>query len=468
VSGRAASLYGEKDTFTIEPYGIEHIPEDQRHGKVGKLFNVWFACNLHLTNWTVGALGITLGLSFGAAATAVVAGAALGAIVVGLAVAMGPRLGMPQMAQSRAAFGYYGNYVPAVLSWLGYLGFFTVNNILGGLAVAQAMHVPYLLAMLMMSGVTIALALFGYNMIHSFERIMFYLLSAIFIVVTIVLLTHHLHFALPAHPASFGRWLEDFTIMFSLVLGWAPYGSDYGRYLPKGTPVWRPFVVTAAAMFLSCSWVGIVGAAAAAAFTGVEPVTLIGRLMGSFAIFGYIGLALGSMSANVLNIYSGTLAALTFNVPLKRWMTALLIGGISIILSLTFGSHGKYVTFIHNFLNFLVYWIMPWFGIQLVAFYINAREGRAVRDVLDFYRPHGPMGGIMWKGVLSFIVGILASIPFMVSTFYVGPIGRALGGADVSYFVSFFLAGSVFFVWTAPERRQRSMTRQRKVGPEPS
>ncbi|MCL6454853.1 MAG: cytosine permease [Alicyclobacillus sp.] len=443
-------IYGEKDAFVIEPRGIEHIPEDQRYGKVGKLFNVWFASNLHLSVWTIGALGITLGLNFVGAFTAILAGTFLGALVVGLSVAMGPKLGMPQMPQSRASFGYHGNYVPAVLSWLNFLGWFTVNNILGGLAIEEALHVPYIVSMLIMSLVTIVLALYGHNLIHGFEKIMTWVVGIIFLIMTVVMLAHH-GSAPVVHHNSAVVWLAEFTIMFSYAVGWSPYGADYGRYLPHKTRIAGPTWVTTFGLFLSIAWVASVGAALAVGFNNVAPVALIGKTMGWFSVIAYVGLALGSMSSNVLNIYSGSLAALTFGMPLKRWASALLIGGISIIISLIFSSEGKAVDFLQNFLLFLVYWVTPWFAIQAVEFYINRRA--RVENVLDFYRPHGPLKGVRWSGLGSYIIGIAVSVPFMASAIYTGPIGHALQGADLSYFVSAIVAGGLYLLFTGSERR---------------
>lgn len=98
-------------------------------------------------------------------------------------------------------------------------------------------------------------------------------------------------------------------------------------------------------------------------------------------------------------------------MPLKRWTSAILIGGVSIVLSFIFSSEGRAVDFLQNFLLFLVYWVMPWFGVQAVEFYINKRV--RIDNVLDFYRP----------------------------------IGHALKGADLSYFVSAIVAGGLYYLF---------------------
>ena len=68
----------------------------------------------------------------------------LGALMNSAAVAMGPKLGMPQMAMSRGAFGYRGNYLPAFLASLLFVGYFTTTNIVGAETVQQIWHgAPY-------------------------------------------------------------------------------------------------------------------------------------------------------------------------------------------------------------------------------------------------------------------------------------------------------------------------------------
>ena len=46
--------------------------------------------------------------------------------------AQGPRLGIPQMIQSRAQFGFYGAVVPILLVIMMYIGFFASSGVLGG------------------------------------------------------------------------------------------------------------------------------------------------------------------------------------------------------------------------------------------------------------------------------------------------------------------------------------------------
>lgn len=126
-------------TFEVEHRSIDHIPDAERHGSPRGLFAVWFGANMQFTTVVTGALGIALGLSQPWVLMAIVAGNLVGAIFMALHSAQGPRLGIPQMIQSRAQFGFYGAILPILLVIVMYVGFFASSSVLGGDAVsAQA------------------------------------------------------------------------------------------------------------------------------------------------------------------------------------------------------------------------------------------------------------------------------------------------------------------------------------------
>jgi NCS1 family nucleobase:cation symporter-1 len=89
--------YGD-EVAQIEPIGIEHIEESERHGRVSSIFTLWFGANVELATLTTGVAAVGLfGLNFWQAALGLVVGNLLGATVLGLVSTFGPRLGVPQM-----------------------------------------------------------------------------------------------------------------------------------------------------------------------------------------------------------------------------------------------------------------------------------------------------------------------------------------------------------------------------------
>ncbi|MHB8589333.1 MAG: purine-cytosine permease family protein [Candidatus Dormibacteraceae bacterium] len=448
VAAGAEAIYKD-EVLVVEPHGIEHIKPAERHGTLFSQFAVWFACNMHVTGLVLGALALTVfNLGFWGGITSVLAANLLGALGLAACVAMGPRQGMPQMPISRASFGYFGNYLPSILAWLGYIGWFTVEIILGSQLVQQFTNIPYVPAVIGLSIIIIAIAIYGYNAVHVFEKYMTYVSLAVFLILTGLVLFHGVNFAAPATVSGgtyWENWMIEFTIMFSYTVSWAPYAADYGRYLPENTPLRKPFWYSFLGMFISIQWVNMLGIALASMAIKGGVVPALGVVSGVYVSWlVYITLILGAMTANVLNIYSGGLSALAFDLPLKRWTSALLIGVIGLVLGSLFGGE-KFVAFVKDFLFTLVYWVLPWLAIIVVDFFILNDGGRKYPNVLEFYKRRGVFGAVNWRGLVAFFVGLGVSVPFMAAPYFTGPIGNALHGADFSYLISFVIAGIIYW-----------------------
>src|SRR5580700_3715706 len=130
-----------EEPLILEKHGIDYIPPDERHGKPATLFTFWAASNVQILAISVGALAIVFGLSLPWAIFAIVVGNAAGGLYMALHSVQGPRLGLPQMMQSRAQFGMYGTALPNVIVILMYIGYFVSSAVLGGLAVASLFHI---------------------------------------------------------------------------------------------------------------------------------------------------------------------------------------------------------------------------------------------------------------------------------------------------------------------------------------
>ncbi len=109
----------------------------ERHGRPIQLFWTWMSPNFEFATVYVGVLPIVLfGGGFWLTVVGLVLGTALGAVTHGWLSTFGPRYGVPQLIQSRAAFGYVGNLVPAFLNTLtSGAGWVAVNSVSGAFAV---------------------------------------------------------------------------------------------------------------------------------------------------------------------------------------------------------------------------------------------------------------------------------------------------------------------------------------------
>jgi purine-cytosine permease-like protein len=101
----------------VENRHIDHIPAGARHGKPWHQFAFWFGSNVNVFNVVVGAVIVSIGLTFWQALIAIAVGTLIGAVLIALHATQGPRLGVPQTIQSRGQFGFYGAafMFPAVL-----------------------------------------------------------------------------------------------------------------------------------------------------------------------------------------------------------------------------------------------------------------------------------------------------------------------------------------------------------------
>lgn len=430
----------------VEQAGIEHIPEDQRHGAPGRVFTLWFAANLTVADYVIGVLTVQVfGLTVLQALPVLAIGNLLAGLALGLSAAMGPKLGFPQMLSSRSSFGRRGNYLFGGLNWISTVGWFTVNTILG-VEAAQTVFPGlnfYAIATALVA-VQIVVAVYGHDFIQLFEKAMSVLLALLFFgifVLTIPRLNEALSFVpsggSPAAP-SLGMLGVVLAVSFSYLMSWSPYASDYTRYLPSSTPG-RKVAFYALAGGAGASFaVEVIGALVGSLTSGLGFGGLYG-LAGQFGPIAILAIILGAMAANALNIYTNSLSALVLDVRTKRWV-AVVVGGI-VGLALSFAGQVNFELNFENFLLVLDYWIMPWLGIVLVDYYVSRRT--SVQSSAD-------ARGLDVKVLAAYLVAVLLSVPFMVPALHLGyPFGALaylFGGADFSYFISFLVAAGLTYL----------------------
>ena len=158
--------------FTVEQHGIDYIPPEDRHGRPFRLLTLWFAGNVQITTLATGALAVVLGLNIGWAIAAIVIGNLVGGLYMATHSIQGPRLGVPQMIQSRAQFGMYGAILPLVIVVIMYLGFFVLSAVLGGQALAGLLHVTEAEGIIISSALVVVGTWFGHDLIHAYNRVM--------------------------------------------------------------------------------------------------------------------------------------------------------------------------------------------------------------------------------------------------------------------------------------------------------
>ncbi len=435
----------------VEPTGIEAVGDEQRHGSPRDLFGLWFSANAEIATWMVGVFITSLyGTDLRGAVAGIVLGNVLGFALLGALAILGPRLGVPQMVASRLAFGTNGNVAPAALSFLAGVGWFAINTVFGAYALQSIVGANYFVALAIMLVLQIAIAVYGYNMIHAFERWSAVLLAAGFVLLGIATLPHaawsggfnvHAPIALGGATAGF---IFATALAFSYATGWIPCAADYARYLPGASDARKVWWYSFAGCALPCIALQIMGAATVTA-THVDlntsnPTAAIAQLLGSGVVAKLVlaTIVLGTLTANCMNLYSGALAALVaFRVRLPRASVALVVGLIGALIAVGGGHPDTTAEAYTNFLLLLSYWASPWAAVVLV-------------DMLRNGVSRDPERSPSWSsGVLAWLLGLIASLPFWNQALYQGFVARAypqLG--DVSYYVGFIVAAAAAYVFS--------------------
>jgi purine-cytosine permease-like protein len=119
--------------------------------------------------------------------------------------------------------------------------------------------------------------------------------------------------------------------------------------------------------------------------------------------------------------------------------------GFTAALSLA-GALAATANFLTNFSDFLLlvlYLFVPWTAVNLVDYYIVRRGHYAIAEI---FKPDGMYGRWGWRGVLAYLIGFAAMTPFFhVGTLYEGAAAKALGGADISFFIGLPVAGVLYY-----------------------
>jgi nucleobase:cation symporter-1, NCS1 family len=333
-----------------EVRSVDYIPAAERHGRIRDQFTLWFGMNANIFPVVVGGVLILTGLDFAWACVAIVLGVVLGLLLVGFHAIQGPRLGVPQMIQSRGQFGFYGAVLVFGASIVLDFGFLAAQLVIQ----ADAMNflvglvtVPEWIAILIVP--VVVLTIYGYDWIHRWQRWMTALLAVSFVVIFIqAVLRGAPVVALSAgRPPAFALLLGGTGLFVISMVSWAPYVSDYSRYLPQS--VSRP--ATFWAVFLGSAvpqvFCAILGAYLAVLLPHADStVAAIRDVAGSWAL---PVMAVSLIGSDVANAYTGMLAVVSIATCFREVRSSLrarVLGSLLVIAAGTLAALLGYQNFV--------------------------------------------------------------------------------------------------------------------------
>jgi nucleobase:cation symporter-1, NCS1 family len=447
----------------IEGRHLEHVPDSEWHGRAWRQGPFWFLGNFQPFTLALAFLGPIFGLNGLWTSIAGITGILFGAVFMAAHAAQGPTLGLPQMIQSRAQFGYSGVVVPVTATTLTFVGFNVVTLVIIKQGLFDIFHWNTLAVALIVTVIAASLAIYGHDRIHSVVLTVFWVSLPLWILVTGGIVLGH---AGGTGPLVGGFNAVGFFAMFSAAasynITYAPCVSDYSRYLARDTP--RRHIT--AAVFLgavgSPIWLLPLGAWMATRLRVTDALSGINEAGNATLWHLGTGLALVAVAVLVaamgISAYSGMLSIVTImdsihpvhSGPKVRVLTIVSLAVVWLIVALACTNA---TTVLNDWLIVMLYLLAPWTSINLIDFYF-VRHGRFA--VTDLFTPRGIYGRWGVAGLAAYGLGIAVEIPLMaIPNVYQSPGAAALDGVDVSWIVGLVVAGGAYFLGTRRLDRQR-------------
>jgi NCS1 family nucleobase:cation symporter-1 len=441
--------------MTIERKSIDYIAEHERHGRVIDQGPFWFLGNFHFFTIAIGFVGPSMGLSFGFTSLAGILGILFGTIFVAFHASQGAELGLPQMIQSRAQFGYRGVVIVLIGTLFTFIGFNVADSVLIARGLDGILGWNETAVTLVAAAIATGIAIYGHDWLHRIFRWCFWICLPLYSLLTLAIMAGRV----PAtHPAIGGftwvAFIAQFAASAAYNITYAPSVSDYSRYLPRRTP---PHLIIAAVFIGATSaaiWLISLGAWLATRLGAADGLVSLHDAGNSvFAGFGVL-MALASVTALVatmgLNAYSGMLTVVTalnslFEMhPTPRLRLAAILLVVAAWLAVTFAITANAIVLLFATLTIMLYLLVPWTSVNLVDYFF-VRRGRYA--ITHLFMPRGIYGAWGARGLTAYMLGFIATLPFFVlPDIYTGPAARALGGVDIGWLVGLIVSGGTYFL----------------------
>lgn len=441
---------GVASTSAVEMAGLDVIPESQRKGRPSDLFMPWFAANISVLGISWGSWVLGFGISFAQAVAVSVIGVVLSFTVCGLIAIAGKRGSAPTLVLSRAAFGYNGNRISALISWILTVGWETFLCVMAVQATATVMgamgFANHLLAQVIALILVVALAagsgILGFDTIMRVQTWITWA-TAVLTIIYLVLVFPSIDFAavnaIPAGPLSavIGAGI---MLLVGFGFGWINAAADYSRYLPraastKGVVGWTTFGAALPCVILVLFGLLLVGSnSELGEAIGSDPIGALTTILPTWFLIPFAVVAvLGLIGGIVMDIYSSGLSLLATGLPVIRPVATAIDGTIMLVgtIVIVFFSDSFFGPF-QGFLITLGVVIAAWGGVMLADIALRKHN----YDEPSLFVAHGLYGSVNWGAVCSLILGSIVGWGLVVNTYadwlswqgyFLGPLGGKEG-----------------------------------------
>ncbi len=448
----------EKESTAFEVTGIERVAEDNRqHTQLWDTMWLWWSANSVVATVALGTLSAFFGLGFWGSVLVIVIFTILGVLPVAFLSTLGPKTGLAQMPLSRFAFGFQGAKLPAIFNALACIGWSAVNALIGSQIIYtwSAGTIPQWAALLFLAVVTTTVSVYGYFIVHRYERfawiVMFILFAYVFIAAAGKFDTGNIGAgALGGGLLLFSAIATFGGAIFGYAVGWSSYAADYTRRQPVETSSRKVFWYAMSGVVVPCIILETLGVLLASAvpndiFNGAPAGTVIADSIGTGGIAGVVVvlLAFSTIANNVPNDYSFALSTQVLGMRnIRRWV--LTIAGAVVYVLVALALQANFNFKLEGFLLLIAYWLGAWNAVVLLEHFVFRKGKYPVEDYENSSKL--PVG---IAAVVAMVVGIVVAFLGVnqASTFgYEGIISKQIGDADIGFPLAIIVAGIIYLV----------------------
>jgi nucleobase:cation symporter-1, NCS1 family len=438
----------------VEQHSIDYIPAEERHGNVWRQGPFWFVTNFNFFSIALGFVGPSLGLSVLWTVVAGVLGLVFGGLFMAFHGSQGPKLGLPQMIQARAQFGYRGVIVPTLAVVITLMTFNVLQTMVLQTGLNQIWGWNPVVVAVVCSVAAATLAIFGHDWLHRAFRILFWISLPLFALLTVGVLFGSVP-TQSAPPAGFSAsaFMAVFVISASYNITLAPDVSDYTRYLPANTKNSHIIATILTGASLSAAWLMALGAWLATRTGATDGLVAIynsgNAMVHGFGTLMAVASAISLVAVIGINTYCTTLGVATMADsitpvnPTRALRVGIVIGLLVIWVGITLSIGENQTTLINDMLAILLYLLVPWTSVNLVDFFFVRKGHYAITEI---FNREGIYGAWNWRGLTSYFVALACCIPFVKLSFYTSPMAERFNGIDTAWIVGLLVGGILYYV----------------------
>lgn len=430
------------------------LTEAEKVGKPRDLFFIWFAANMGILGIVYGAIIIGYGLSFTQSLLVAILGP-LSFALVGYASLAGRDSGAVTFVLSRAAYGFKGNHIPALIGWVGQVGWLSVNVSTGTLTLLalfsafgiETNTILIIISLAIFAGLVILSIFFSQDTLVKIQTFFTYVFGALTLLVIAMLIPETDWQALFAMES--GPWLTGFLPALAFVvvgtgLTWTNASADYSRFQKrenKSSAIIGNVTLGAFIPLFIIIGTGILLATAAPELTSAEnPIILISNILPEWMTIIYLFAALGGLTPMCfIGLKSSRLIMGTFNIQMKD-STAISIHAIIIILIPLYVLvvSKDFLGYFEAFLGLLGIGLAAWVSIFIVDYiFLRRKQGYEPRLLED-----PQYNAINVGGVVSWIIGVVVGLLLVI-----------FSSTSFDMVVTFLISGTLYYITNVLQKK---------------